>query len=143
MSSRQANPAATGGHALQPSLTRRIHSRIKSYSRVIGKPLNKLSSAIGSTSAQLWRGSINEETKVVRRKSLGSAALRCFIHLLPVSVTTTIAYFNLAGYFIGSDLQGVTGEVYQALDVLSLQVTAKLLVIVIALDALLISWAYN
>lgn len=53
------------------------------------------------------------------------------VHLSAVSATTTIAYFNLAGYFIGSELQGLTGGLYQALDTLCLQVTAKLLELLI------------
>ena len=56
--------------------------------------------------------------------------VRCSVHLLAVSATTSIAYFNLAGFFIGSEFQGLTGGVYQALDTLCLQVTAKLLVTV-------------
>lgn len=73
---------------------------------------------------------MDEEKKVVLEKGLKRAVSRCLVHLLAVSATTTIAYLNLAGYFIGSNLQGLTGGVYQAFDTLCLQVTAKLLVIV-------------
>ena len=78
----------------------------------------------------LWRGDSDEKKKVVLERGLKSAILRCSVHLLAVSATTTLAYFNLAGYFIGSELQGLTGGVYQALDTLCLQVTAKLLVLI-------------
>ena len=71
---------------------------------------------------------MDEEKKVILEKGLKRAMFRCSVHLLAVSATTTIAYFNLAGYFIGADLQGWTGGVYQGLDTLCLQVTAKLLV---------------
>ena len=46
-----------------------------------------------------------------------------------MAVTTALAYLNLAGYFIEDELQGSSGVVYQDLDILCLQVTAKLLVI--------------
>ena len=78
---------------------------------------------------RLWFGAEDEEKKVVVRKSLWGALLRCSIHLIAMFATITIAYMNLAGYFIGAELQGLTGDVIQALDVLCLQVSAKLLVI--------------
>ena len=92
----------------------------------INKGWQRFSHASGNISKRLWRGKVNEGRKVAFRKSLKHALPRCLIHLLPVSVTTVIAYFNLAGYFIGSDLP--------ALRSLSLQVTAKLQVVIYRLE---------
>ena len=77
---------------------------------------------------RLWRGNVNEEKKAVLQRGLKRVLFRCLIHLSAVSATTALAYFNLAGYFIGDELQGLSGGVYQDLDTLCLQVTAKLLV---------------
>ena len=102
------------------------------WSRCVGKFSRRLRDATGTFFKRLWRGDEVEEKKVVLKKGLKRAVLRCLIHLSAVSATTTIAYFNLAGYFIGSQFQALTGGVYQALDTLCLQVTAKLLVNVFA-----------
>ena len=77
----------------------------------------------------LWFGNEDEKQKVVIRRSLLGALLQYSIHLLAIYAIATIAYFNLAGYFIGAILHGLSSDVIQAVDVLCLQVTAKLLVI--------------
>ena len=110
--------ATTSRVASRPALSKRIYSKLK------------LRDATGTFFKRLWRGEENEEKKVVLKRGLKRAMFRCSVHLLAVSATTSIAYFNLAGYFIGSELQGLTGGVYQGLDTLCLQVTAKLLVVV-------------
>ena len=114
------------------ALSKRIGSKLKYWSiycsRCVGEFSRRLGDAIGTFFKRLWRGDEVEEKKVVLKKGLKRAVFRCLIHLSAVSATTTIAYFNLAGYFIGSGFQGLTGTNYQALDTLCLQVTAKLLV---------------
>ena len=114
------------------ALSKRIGSKLIYWSIYCSRCVGKVSRGLGNATAtffkRLWRGDEVEEKKVVLKKGLKRAVFRCLIHLSAVSATTTIAYFNLAGYFIGTQLQGLIGEVYQALDTLCLQVTAKLLV---------------
>lgn len=127
--SSQAKAATLNKLAWPSALSKRICSRIQSYGRGIGNVSRRLCNATGTYFKHLWRGDVEEEKKVVVKKGLKRAMARCSVHLLAVSATTALAYFNLAGFFIGSELQGLTGGVYQALDTLCLQVTAKLLVI--------------
>jgi len=117
---------SSSGNTSRPALKKRIHSSFQSYGRGIGNVWRRLGDVIATFFKRLWRGNVDEEKKVVLRKSLGRAMFRCSVHLLAMSVTATIAFFSLAGYFIGAELQGLTGGVYQALDMLCLQVTAKL-----------------
>jgi hypothetical protein len=77
---------------------------------------------------QCIRGNDQEEKKVVLKSGYRWSLFKCSVHILPICATIIVAYFNLAGYFIGSSLQGLTGDTYQAIDRLCLQVTAKLLV---------------
>lgn len=121
--------AAARGNASRSTLRKRIGSKLISCGRIVVNVPRRLRDATGTFFKYMWRGGVDEERKVVLKRGLKRALFRCSIHLLTVSATTTIAYFNLAGYFIGSELQGLTGGVYQALDILCLQVTAKLLVI--------------
>ena len=116
------------------AFSKTIDSKFQSCGRGIGNVARKIRNATRTSLKRLWRGDVNEEKKVVLEKGLKRALARCSVHLLAVSATTTLAYFNLAGYFIGSQYQGLTGGVYQALDTLCLQVTAKLLVIKHPLD---------
>ena len=125
-----AKPARAGRNTPKSARSKRILSKFKSYGRGIGRLSRRLSDATCAFLKRLWRGDSKEEKKVVLERGLKRAMFRCAVHLLAVSATTTLAYFNLAGYFIGSELQGLTGGVYQALDTLCLQVTAKLLVVV-------------
>ncbi|OKL63026.1 hypothetical protein UA08_01689 [Talaromyces atroroseus] len=65
-----------------------------------------------------------------------SAGLRgvlwqCKVHLLPICGTITLSYLNLAGYFIGSNYLGLSQKIYQDLDALLLQITAKLMEIAV------------
>lgn len=53
---------------------------------------------------------------------------QCWAHFVAIASTVTLAYLNIAGYFVGEDLQGSPSNDYQAFYRLSLQVTAKLLV---------------
>lgn len=130
MQSPPAKAAAISRVASRSALSKRIHNNFKSCGKRIRNVSWRLRDAIGTFLKRLWRGDENEEKKIVLKRGLKRAMFRCSVHLLAVSATTTIAYFNLAGYFIGSELQGLVGGVYQALDTLCLQVTAKLLVVV-------------
>lgn len=94
----------------------------------VGKGFKKTGKGLSTFFRWLWRGKLHEEKKVALRKSIGRVLLRCCVHLLSMAATATLAYFNLAGYYIGAYLSGLSTHVYQAFDVLCLQVTAKLLV---------------
>ena len=116
------------GNPSRSAIRKTIDSKFRSCGRSIGNVARKIRNATRTSLKRLWRGDADEQKKVVLEKGLKRALARCSVHLLAVSATTTLAYFNLAGYFIGSQYQGLTGGVYQALDTLCLQVTAKLLV---------------
>lgn len=77
---------------------------------------------------QIMHGSQTENEKIVLRKTLWPALAKCSVHTLPVVGTITLSYFNLHGYYIGTDFKGKTYAAAQELDRLCLQVTAKLLV---------------
>ena len=130
MSFPPATTAATSSNTLRSRWNKRIRSKVHSWGRGIKNVSRRLRDALGTSSKRMWRGTVVEEEKVVLERGLKRAILKCLVHLLAVSATTALAYFNLAGFFIGSEFQGLTGGVYQALDTLCLQVTAKLLVIV-------------
>ncbi|KIV84771.1 hypothetical protein PV11_00529 [Exophiala sideris] len=70
---------------------------------------------------------VREEKKLVLQSGYRWSFFECAVHILPICATVVVAYFNLAGWFIGSSLQGLTGDTYQAIDRFCLQVTAKLL----------------
>ena len=125
-----AASSASSRNVSRPALSKRIQNRLESYGKRIGDVPRRVRISTGTFFKRLWRGDDVEEKKIVLEKGLKRAMARCSIHFLAVSATTTLAYFNLAGYFIGSEMQGLTGGVYQALDALCLQVTAKLLVTV-------------
>lgn len=73
-------------------------------------------------------GEEEETPKVIVTKDLWTAVFRCAVHLLPLSVTVVLAYLNLASYYIGGELQGLSGPLFNALDNFCLQVAAKLAV---------------
>ena len=114
--------------------------RFRDCGRSINKGLQILCEATARIIKRCWRGKVSEDSKVILRKSLAKALLQCLIHFLPICVTITLAYFNLAGYFIGANLQGLYGPVYQALDILCLQVVAKIqeLLVVASLGTILL-----
>ena len=116
------------GNPSRSAFSKTIDSKFRSCGRSIGNVARKIRDATRTSLKRLWRGDADEQKKVVLEKGLKRALARCSVHLLAVSATTILAYFNLAGYFIGSQYQGLTGGVYQALDTLCLQVKAKLLV---------------
>ena len=126
--SSHAKVASSKRSPAQSAISKTIVSKFHPCGRSIGNVARKIRNATRTSLIRLWRGDVDEEKKVVLEKGLKRALARCSVHLLAVSATTTLAYFNLAGYFIGSQYQGLTGGVYQALDTLCLQVTAKLLV---------------
>ena len=68
-----------------------------------------------------------EEPKIVIHKSALISLLRCSIHVVPIATTAVLAYFNLAGYFRGGELNGRTAT-SQAGDLLALQIAAKVMV---------------
>jgi hypothetical protein len=72
-------------------------------------------------------GPQQEEQQVVVQSNI-SVIQHCSIHILPICTTITIAYFNLAGYFIGENLNGSVSTLAQNMDRLSLQFAAKLFV---------------
>ena len=114
----------------QPSpQKKRIYVNFKSWGGGMTGFSQNTRHATTSYFKRLWRGNVKEEKKVVLQRSLKRVLFRCSIHLLAVAGTTTLAFFNLAGYFIGTEMQGLSGGVYQDLDTLCLQVTAKLVVI--------------
>lgn len=125
-----AKSAATCKIASRSALSKGVRSKFKSSGRGIRNFSRRLRDATCTFLKRLWHGDEEEKKKAVLERGLKRAMFRCSVHLLAVSAITTLAYFNLAGYFIGSELQGLTGGVYQALDTLCLQVTAKLLVLV-------------
>ena len=127
--------ATTKRNPSRSAISKTIDSKFQSCGIGIGNVARKIRNATRTFCQRLWRGDVDEEKKVVLEKGFKRALARCSVHLLAVSATTTLAYFNLAGYFIGSQYQGLTGGVYQALDILCLQVTAKLLVIKHPLDS--------
>ena len=133
MSSPPATTAATSSNASR-SWSKRFRGTVHSWGRGIRNVSRRLRDALGTSSKRIWRGTVDEEEKVVLKRGLKGAILKCLVHLLAVSATTALAYFNLAGFFIGSEFQGLTGGTYQAIDTLCLQVTAKLLVCVSVLD---------
>ena len=73
-------------------------------------------------------GDEEETPKVIVTKDLWTALFRCTVHLIPLSATVVLAYLNLVGYYIGGELQGLSGPYFNALDNLCLQVAAKLTV---------------
>ena len=121
--------ATSKSNPSRSAISKNIDNKFQSCGRGIGNVARKIRNATRTSLKRLWRGDVHEEKKVVLEKGLKRALARCSVHLLAVSATTTLAYFNLAGYFIGSQYQGLTGGAYQALDTLCLQVTAKLLVL--------------
>ena len=73
-------------------------------------------------------GDEEETPKVIITNDIWTALFRCTVHLVPLSVTVVLAYLNLVGYYIGGELQGLSGPYFNALDNLCLQVAAKLTV---------------
>ena len=134
MSFPPATTAATSSNALRSRWKRRIRGKVHSWGRGIKNVSRRLRDAIGTSSKRIWRGTVDEEEKVVLKRGSKRAIFKCWVHLLAVSATTALAYFNLAGFFIGSEFQGLTGGTDQAIDTLCLQVTAKLLVCVSVLS---------
>jgi hypothetical protein len=66
-----------------------------------------------------------EEPKVIINQSVLTAVVRCTVHFVPIVVTTILASFSLAGYFVGSQLNAATvGSIASA--VLLLQIAAKI-----------------
>jgi hypothetical protein len=66
-----------------------------------------------------------EQPKVIINKSAVIALIRCIVHIIPISVTIVLAYFNLSGYFIGTQISVASvGSI--AGDALALQIAAKL-----------------
>jgi hypothetical protein len=72
-------------------------------------------------------GAQQEERQVVVQSNI-NVIRHCSIHILPICTTITIAYFNLAGYFIGENLNGSVSTLAQNMGRLSLQFAAKLFV---------------
>ena len=134
MSSPPATTAATSSNALGSRWNKRIRGKVHFWGRGIKNVSRRLRDTLCTSSKRIWRGTVDEEEKVVLKRGSKHAIPKCLVHLLPVSATTALAYFNLAGFFIGSEFQGLTGGTYQAIDTLCLQVTAKLLVCVSVLD---------
>ncbi|KAK3693060.1 hypothetical protein B0T22DRAFT_504410 [Podospora appendiculata] len=64
----------------------------------------------------------------------------CSIHIPPMLASIVLTYLNVEGYFIGSDLSGPSTQTFQDISQLCLQVTAKLLelLIVVALGVVIL-----
>lgn len=70
----------------------------------------------------------NELPKVIINKSAIIALIRCIVHIVPISVTIVLTYFNLSGYFVGNQLTVASvGSI--AADALALQIGAKIQVL--------------
>ncbi|KAF2204498.1 hypothetical protein GQ43DRAFT_162480 [Delitschia confertaspora ATCC 74209] len=67
----------------------------------------------------------------VIRASWAYAIRHCWGHFLPIAAIITLSYLNFSGFFVGAHLQGLYNDTAQAVDRLSLQVTAKLLELLI------------
>ena len=114
------------GRAL-PGPHQQLRHRFRSCKQTIGQ--TRVIRATKKFSKFGWYGKEIEGKKIVLHKGFFRAALHCWIHIIPLSATATLAFLNLNGLFIGAQLQGLNGSVCQTLDVLCLQVTAKLIVI--------------
>jgi hypothetical protein len=79
----------------------------------------------------LWKGQLDEEPKVVLRQGWKWALVRCWSHVLSLTGTMALAYYNLAGHFVCFRLEDWIDPISQKLDILMLQVAAKLLVTVL------------
>ncbi|KAF2102893.1 hypothetical protein NA57DRAFT_52438 [Rhizodiscina lignyota] len=106
--------------------------------------LLQFTSATREGTRQLVHGTVEEEPRVVMKtverttpshrivhpvRVLARTMLvlqHCSIHIIPIFATITLAYLNLAGFFIGENLAGSTAGIAQNMDRLSLQVVAKL-----------------
>lgn len=77
---------------------------------------------------QVWSGSESENPKVIVNPGIWRAFQKISVHLLSIAATAALASLNLATYFVGSQYQGSDNAVWQHLDSLALQITAKLYV---------------
>ena len=77
---------------------------------------------------RMVKGAPLEKPKVLATQSKRRAVSVCLIHTLPILASIVLAAMNLKGYYIGAQLQGSSDRSSQAIYILCLQVTAKLLV---------------
>lgn len=83
---------------------------------------------VQSFNRRLLHGAEKEKKKTVSRNAPKHALANCLIHILPLCAVVILSYFNWAGFFIGSKLQGFHDSTSQDISRLCLQVTAKLVV---------------
>lgn len=74
--------------------------------------------------ARNWQTHDVEQPKVVMKKDRRVAALRCILHIIPVSAAMTLIVLNLKQYYVGGELAGQHGHDDQKLG--ALQFAAKL-----------------
>ena len=74
------------------------------------------------------RGEPKEERKLIITQSWKGILLRISIHFFPVATAAVLIALNSRGCFIGGEYAGKDSPVVQSIDVLCLQVAAKLFV---------------
>ncbi|KAK5743260.1 hypothetical protein LTR17_002737 [Elasticomyces elasticus] len=114
---------------LPPSLdlwVKKAAGVVENSSRKLWKATVATCKSTAITCEQFIHGAPKEEPKEIVTRDWTNVCLKLLIHLTPVCATVTLAFLNLKGYFIGSQLQGPNTAVAQGMDRLALQVTAKL-----------------
>ena len=105
----------TGKATLKPHAHRRSH-----ITNLLTETRNKTRTA--------FKGEPSEEPKVVATRSKWKATSICLVHIIPVMASIVLVAMNLKGFYIGSQLEGSAIPSLQAIYILCLQVTAKLVV---------------
>lgn len=150
MTTRASLASSNGGRAVPTTIGRNL---IRRHFRSCGANtmtfLRRRRDITKSFLKKSWRGDLDEKPKVVIQGTpkrtpsqhlghlvtalvfvtLGRVWRQCWAHFVAIFSTVTLAYLNIAGYFVGNDLQGSPSDDFQALYRLCLQVTAKLLVL--------------
>ena len=89
------------------------------------KPVYQLTS---TKLAAIFRGPAVEQPKKLASQSRTRAFKTLLVHFVRVSASCVVIAFSLKGYYFGAELPGNRDSVSQAIFILCLQVTAKLLV---------------
>ena len=116
------------GHSTR---TRGAHltDRVRSTAHVLASSLNTLVRTCRLTLVKRlvsprWETRDVEERKVAIYRNRFVAALRCSIHVIPISAAMALVIINLAQYYVGGELAGPVGQDDQKLG--ALQFAAKL-----------------
>ena len=76
----------------------------------------------------MWHGELDEKESIMLRNIISSALRRCWDQIVTLGATISLAYLDLAAYFVGAEWQGSPSGNYQGFYQLCLQFTAKVLV---------------